>query len=111
VRKGVRSSATISAALAALFAVGGWLRSGSTVESVAWFAVAGAVLGAIAAPELLERGTFRHPARWQMFFSVLGCVLFAVAWSVPPEGYALAVVGGAILGYIAPVWIKYIQVP
>jgi uncharacterized membrane protein YjjB (DUF3815 family) len=48
---------------------------------------------------------------WQVIFAVMGCVLLAVMFDAKPEGYALAVVIGIALGYLAPYWIKHIQGP
>ena len=71
---------------------------------------AGAILGSIGAPEL-EPKAFRYPMLWQVIFAVVGCVFLAVMFVAKPEGYALAVVIGIALGYLAPYWIKHIQAP
>ena len=93
-----------------MFVAFGGIAHGYSPKSIAWLAASGAMVGAIAAPEL-EPKVFRYPALWQVSFAVVGCVLAAAAWDAPVEGYLLAVVGGAVLGYIAPVWIKRLQVP
>jgi hypothetical protein len=67
-------------------------------------------IGMIGAPAL-EPKAFRYPTLWQVMFAVLGCTLLAASLNAPSEGYGLAVLGGVILGYLAPYWIKHIQAP
>jgi hypothetical protein len=73
-------------------------------------ALAGALLGAIAAPDL-EPKAFRYPELWQMFFSILGCVLVAANSRAGPIGYLIAVSVGGAIGFCAKYWTKYIDVP
>ena len=86
------------------------MRFGYSVASVSFLAAAGAILGAIGAPEI-EPKVFRYPALWQMSFATIGCLLLAAAMDSPIEGYMLAILAGLILGYLAPLWIKHIQAP
>lgn len=95
---------------AVVFAMFGALSHGITLRNIAGFAAAGAILGAVAAP-CIEPSAFRHPVIWQVSCAVSGCLLAAVALDAGPEGYALAVIAGVILGYTAPYWIKHIQAP
>ena len=73
-------------------------------------AVAGALLGAIAAPDL-EPAAFPHAKAWQIFFATLSCLVVAFHLKVGPGGYAIAALLGVTLGYFARYWTKYIDVP
>jgi hypothetical protein len=106
-KKGLLVAAFFSIFLAAVFAVCGGLHSGFTTKNLLFFAGAGIFLGLIGAPEL-EPKSFRYPTLWQVSFAILGCVTLAASLDAPPEGYGLALIGGTILGYFAPSWIKYI---
>jgi len=99
-----------SAGFAILFVAFGGFSTGYTLRSVSLLALAGALLGAIAAPDL-EPKAFRFPELWQMFFAILGCILIAISLKAEPIGYAIAVVVGGVLGYFARYWTKYINVP
>ncbi|MDZ4283469.1 MAG: hypothetical protein U1C04_22245 [Hydrogenophaga sp.] len=99
-----------SAALATAFVVFGGLAHGFTLNSVVWLALSGAVFGAIAAPEI-EPKAFRYPVLWQVCFSSLGGVFVAAHLDAPPMGYVLAATVGVVAGYLAPYWIKHLQVP
>jgi hypothetical protein len=52
---------------------------------------------------------FRRPAVWQISFSVLGSLAFAAAVDVSPEGYAVAILVGVLLGYLAPYWVRAVN--
>ena len=99
-----------SIGLAILFVAFGGFSTGYTLRSVGLLATAGALLGAIAAPDL-EPKAFRFPELWQMFFAILGGILIALSLNAGPIGYAIAVVVGGILGFFAKYWTKYIDVP
>ena len=99
-----------SAALAVLFVVFGGFSSGYSLRSVTLLAVSGGLLGAIAAPDL-EPEAFRHATLWQMSFAILGSILVAFHVKAHPIGYLVAVVIGAVLGYFARYWTKYINLP
>jgi hypothetical protein len=107
---GIKLAAAVSAALALAFVVFGGLANGYTLNNIAWLAVSGAIFGAIGAPSI-EPEAFRYPTLWQMFFSVLGCVLIAAYLQAGVGGFALAVAVGLVLGYLAPYWVNHIQVP
>lgn len=94
----------------AIFILVGGLASGYSPRSVLFLGAAGFFLGAIAAPEL-EPKLFLLPRLWQIFFSVLGCVLVAVHLQADALGYFIAVVVGMTLGYLAPFWIEHIPIP
>jgi hypothetical protein len=99
-----------SAALAAAFVIFGGLNNGFSKRTIITLALAGALLGAIAVPDF-QPESFRHPALWQVSFAILGCSLVAFHFDAGPMGYAMAVVIGAVLGYCARFWTKYIDVP
>ena len=103
-------AAVISLVSAVLFAVvGGW-RFGYGLKEVGMLAASGAMIGAMMGPECEPRA-FRYPALWQAAFGITGCVLIAVILEAGPAGYGLAVVGGALLGFTAPWWVKHAQLP
>lgn len=108
--RGVLVAAVLSVFLALMFVVFGGYHLGFSATNMLLLGGAGAIFGLIGAPEV-EPKAFRYPTLWQMLFAVLGCILLAVSFSATPEGYAIAVVVGAILGYLAPYWIKHIQAP
>lgn len=100
----------VSGVLATVFVIFGGVGLGYSIESISWLAAAGAILGAISAPEFQPKA-FRYPAIWQISFAILGCTILAGAVSAPLEWYLLAVPVGIGLGYLAPYWIKHIQAP
>jgi hypothetical protein len=107
VRKAISTSAVLGVILAVLLIVfRGW-KFGYSAKSVFFLGLAGIILGAIAAPEC-EPKVFPLPALWQVTFAVLGCIIVAFVWEAPPEGYLLAIVGGGVLGYAAPIWVKHL---
>jgi hypothetical protein len=99
-----------STGLAGAFAALGGLSTGYTWRKVGLLAIAGALLGAIAAPDL-EPEAFRHPIAWQMFFGILSSLLVAFQLKLDPIGYFSAAIIGMSLGYFARHWTKYIDVP
>jgi hypothetical protein len=109
-KKGLVAAVFLSTFLGVLFIFFGGMSLGFSVESVTFLGVAGAVFGMIGAPEI-EPKAFKHPILWQVFFSSVGSVLFATALRASAEGYVLAILIGLVLGYLAPYWIKHIQVP
>jgi hypothetical protein len=84
---------------AVLFAALGGLSTGYSLRSIALLALAGGLLGAIAAPDI-EPAAFRYATLWQMLFSLVGCLLIAVHFSAGPIGYLIAVVVGVVLGFL-----------
>jgi len=99
-----------STAFAVMFVIFGVFSSGYSLRNVALLAIAGALLGAIAAPDL-EPKSFRHPTLWQMFFAILGSILVAASQRAGPVGYLIAIVVGAVLGFYARYWTKHITTP
>jgi hypothetical protein len=103
-------TAATSTVGALLFAFSGGLSFAFTARNVFWLGVIGATVGATAAP-YIEPGLFRHPRLWQVFFTTLSSVFVAAALEAGPEGYALALAVGVVLGYLAPYWIGHMQLP
>jgi hypothetical protein len=103
-------AAIVSLALAILFVLTGGISSGFSGRTVTMLGLSGAMIGAISAPELEPRA-FRFPAAWQMSCGVVGCVLIALYFHADRTGYGLAVVGGALLGFTGPWWVKHVQLP
>ncbi|KGD96059.1 hypothetical protein JL37_09705 [Achromobacter sp. RTa] len=100
----------IVAGFALAFALLGGLSIGFSAPALALLSVAGALFGAIAAPEIEPRA-FRRPVLWQIGFAVAGCLLVAALLGADAEGYGLAVALGLILGFFAPSWIKHLTLP
>ncbi|GGM19729.1 hypothetical protein ACFQDN_25050 [Pseudomonas asuensis] len=107
---GLKIAIVIAIGCAIIFAILGGVNYGYTLSNAILFAAFGVVLGAIGAP-LIEPKAFSYPISWQVFFSILSCLLIAFHLQVGPEGYALATIFGAVLGYTAPIWVKHVQGP
>lgn len=110
ISSGLKLATVVSACFAIIFVVFGGFKLGYTLPNIALLSISGAVFGAIGAPHI-EPKAFRYPILWQMFFSVVGCILVAVFLQASFEGYVLAVVVGCIAGYLAPYWVPHIQAP
>ena len=91
-----------SLGFAILFVVIGGFSTGYTPRSVGLLALSGALLGAIAAPDL-EPKAFRFPEIWQMFFAIVGSIFVAISLKAGPIGYGIAVVAGGVLGFFCAV--------
>ena len=103
-------AALCAVGFAILFVALGGISHGYSPRSVAFLAVSGFLLGAIAAPEL-EPKAFRHPAVWQVFFGALGGVVLCAAMSLSAEANVAGAIIGGLLGFLAPYWVKHLQVP
>jgi hypothetical protein len=108
--RGLKAAVFLSVFFALIFVIFGGFSSGYSATNVLFLGGAGAIFGMIGAPEL-EPDAFRYPRLWQVLFAVLGCILLALTLNAQPAGYVLAVEVGAVLGYLAPYWIKHIQAP
>lgn len=71
------------------------------------FALAGLVIGAIAAPEL-DRKLFPAPVPWQTALGAVGGGLLAVAAGAGAGVVFAAVMTGAVLGALARYWVLFI---
>jgi hypothetical protein len=96
--------------LAVLFVVVGGLSHGYSPKMIVTLGVSGAILGAIAVPELAP-GVIPFPTFWQVTLSVVGCMLFAYAINAAALGYAVAFAIGVVLGMLAPRWVKHVNLP
>ncbi len=43
--------------------------------------------------------------------AVVGGLLIAWVVDAGPQGYVLAIVGGLLIGYLAPFWIRHVTLP
>ena|SRR5690606_2285556 len=93
-----------------LFAIFGGINFGYSLKSCSFLALSGIFLGLVAAPEISPKD-FKHPIVWQISFCTLGFMVVAFVLSAPPLGYLLAVLLGIIIGYLAPGWVKHINIP
>ncbi len=103
-------SASVGLFFAVMFVVLGGLNYGYTIQSISALALSGVLLGAIAAPEI-QPEAFRHPALWQVCFGALGGGVFSLFVWQSREATAAAALLGCVLGYLAPYWVKHINVP
>lgn len=97
--------------MAVLFAVVfmaiGAISHGFTLRAHLFYGMAGAFFGLIGAPEW-EPKSFKYPTLWQIGFSIVPCILLAYRSGTSPEGYALAVAVGVIIGLTAPTWVHHL---
>ena len=107
---GWKAALIASAGLAVVFVIFGGINNGFSKRTIITLAVAGALLGAIGAPDF-QPDSFRYPVLWQTAFAILGCVLVAFHFEAGPLGYFFAVAAGGALGYFARYWTSYIDVP
>jgi hypothetical protein len=108
--KGIKLAIVVSLIFAIISIVFGGLGNGFTMRTVILYGVMGAFLGAVGAPEI-EPKYFRYPTIWQVFFSIVGCSLFAFSMHAPLEGYVAAVLIGGFLGFTAHYWVKHVSFP
>ena len=93
----------------AVLAVGlGGLRTGYTLRSVLLWGIAGLAMGAMFVPEIEPRSV-RTPALWQMSCGALGGVVMALVLHATPLGIACGAMVGAMLGFVAPFWPKWLD--
>jgi hypothetical protein len=109
-RKGFKVVLACSAVLAVLFAVIGGLGRGYEPTAVCLLAVSGAAIGAMGAPEFYPE-VFRSPALWQVGAGVVSGLACAVAFSSTAIGLTLGGLVGAFIGFLAPYWVKHVNVP
>jgi hypothetical protein len=96
--------------LAALFVLAGGLVRERDGHDVLLLTGAGAIFGAIAVPEI-HPGLVRRPTLWQMASGALGGLLLAFFLHAGVAGQGFAVTIGLIAGYLAPFWIRELQLP
>ncbi len=92
-----------------LFAALGGINSGYSLESCEFYALAGVFFGLVAEPVMSPKD-FKYPTLWQISSCVAGFLVVAFILSLPPMGYALAVLLGVIAGYTAPSWVKHFNI-
>ena len=82
-------------------------RPGQTLRHGAVAAVAGLIIGALAAPEF-DPKLFPAPALWQALIGAVGGGLLALLLGAPAGSVTAAVVGGAGLGVLARYWLEHL---
>jgi len=80
---GWKAALIASAGLAVVFVIFGGINNGFSKRTIITLAVAGALLGAIGAPDF-QPDSFRYPVLWQIAFAILGCVLVAFHFEAGP---------------------------
>lgn len=90
-------------AVSVLFYFGDWFRL-AVVSSI------GAFVGLVAAPEF-EPTAFDRPKLVQTVSGLVAGALVGVAAGFSADLVAAASVAGLLVGWLAPLWIKHIQIP
>ncbi len=70
----------------------------------------GFFIGLIAAPEI-DKKAFPNPAIFQVFSGLMAGLVIGVAFSLDIDKIILLTILGGVLGWLAPYWIKYVQIP
>ena len=78
---GWKAALIASAGLAVVFVIFGGINNGFSKRTIMTLALAGALLGAIGAPDF-QPDSFRYPVLWQTAFAILGCVLVAMTMAL-----------------------------
>lgn len=107
---GITIAVIAAVVMGGLFAVFGGLAHGYTLRNIGLLFSSGALIGAMSGPEL-EPKAFRFPTLWQVITCAFGFIAGAIYFRASPEGVALAALVGIILGYLAPYWLKHVQIP
>ena len=96
---------------------GGLLFSGSSVlcrcvslKTSLIIGLLGFFIGAMALPEM-EKGIIKNEVMYQVLIGVLLCITAAFIFNASTEWYFIAVLLGALIGYLSPFWLKYVQLP
>lgn len=66
--------------------------------------------GILAAPEF-EPKAFKFPAVWQAGWGMLGGIGAGYFLQLEGPGFILSVIGGLLVGVLAPYWLKHLPVP
>jgi hypothetical protein len=107
---GIKVAILVAVIMGIVFAIFGGLSEGFHLQSLGILFFCGFLIGAMAAPEL-EPKAFRFPTVWRITTCTLGFIVGAIYLKASLENIALAAFVGAILGYLAPYWIKHFPIP
>lgn len=77
---------------------------------VALISCAGLFVGVVAAPSF-EPKAFKHAWAYELFSGAAAGGAFGLAFGGVAEAAGLGALLGAFLGYLAPFWVKHVQVP
>ena len=109
--KGIKVTVLLSIVFAGIgILFGGLDSSGYTLRTIILYGLIGAFLGAVGAP-VIEPKYFQYPTAWQVFFAIIGCLLFAFSLHSTLIGYFIAILVGVVLGLTARFWVKYVVFP
>lgn len=98
---------TISVIFGMLFVFGSVLGSNEGFDRHLKIGLLGLFIGALAVPELEDK-LIKHPIVYQSIVGVLLGVCAVYMLGLPVEWYFIGMVGGFLLGYLAPFWVKHI---
>lgn len=70
----------------------------------------GIFIGALAIPEF-EKKAIKNPALFQTIIGIIGGIVAAWAFNAKVEYIILSAVAGAFVGFTAPYWLRYVQIP
>lgn len=70
----------------------------------------GFFLGALALPEM-EKGIIKRPATYQVVVGVFMGLSATLIFNTEPSWHLAGALSGAIIGYLAPYWLKGVQLP
>ncbi len=94
---------------AVVFIVFGGFRTGYPLRSILLLGAAGLTFGAMLVPEV-EPLSVRRPALWQMACGSTGGLLMAAFLDASPLGFFAGALIGMALGFLAPYWMKYVNI-
>ena len=79
-------------------------------ERLLFVSLFGFFIGLIAAPEI-DKQAFPKPAIFQVLSGLMAGLVIGVAFSLDTDKIMFLAILGGVLGWLAPYWIKYVQIP
>ena len=93
----------VFAAFSLVFYFGDWKR-------LALVGAAGVFVGIVAAPSI-EPKVFKNAWAYELGFGAMAGAMLGFVFGAGAEAVILGVLLGGVLGYLAPCWIKHVQIP